>query len=372
MLIALNQITPNPKNAEIFRESLEDLKALHTSIQTQGLLSPLIVCDTPETKNLLLDGERRYRVLLELNFKTVEVTHLGPLTAEEANRHIYEAYSTHRDASLPERARLYRIIVADLTERFGGTHGGDRSQSAQRPTLKRKAIRQRAARLAGLSSSHYADMLLYVLDKGSPQIQQRFLDKDHKEHLSLNAAYLEIRSDLKEAKKRAEKKRHLYIREKDRRSKAKLAPIRAAEKAAQQDNLLAVLEEAKAKVPLNPLSMLLAPEPTQHELEVEARANFEHWRPKPLHEGVQARAALRAMGPSEVATLIVSLIDASSCSQADVLRALNVKGGNSSPFAQSSSGSKQQRGPPKEGDGTSSEMLISELMNSRSATRATF
>src|SRR5690606_31039758 len=178
-------ITPNPKNAEIFRESLEDLKALHSSIQTQGLLSPLIVCDTPQTKNLLLDGERRYRVCKELGTKQVEVTHLGTLTTEEANRHIYEAYSTHRDASLPERARLYKTIVADLTERFGGTHGGDRSQSAQRPTLKRKAIRQRAARLAGLSSSHYGDMLVYVLEKAPKDIQERFLDKDHKEHLSL-------------------------------------------------------------------------------------------------------------------------------------------------------------------------------------------
>lgn len=69
-------ISPNPNNPRLFFDD-ESMVELRKSIEKVGILVPLTVFEnhkeTPKTKYILLDGERRWRIAKELNMETVPV-----------------------------------------------------------------------------------------------------------------------------------------------------------------------------------------------------------------------------------------------------------------------------------------------------------
>ena len=67
MKLSIDKITPHPKNREIY--SLSDLDDLKSSLQTVGLLQPLIL----NQFNQILSGHRRFECIKELGWEEVEV-----------------------------------------------------------------------------------------------------------------------------------------------------------------------------------------------------------------------------------------------------------------------------------------------------------
>ena len=111
-LIPLNLIIPDPEQPrKAFITS--EMKELKNSIESQGILTPLIVeSNYKDNKYLLLDGERRYRCAKELQLEKVPTEIIkGPLTYEERTTirfHIQEQHSSWTELDKARAIYKYR------------------------------------------------------------------------------------------------------------------------------------------------------------------------------------------------------------------------------------------------------------------------
>ena len=119
--IPVLEISPNPHNPRLIfdREDLDDLKG---SIKKVGILVPLTVYRNtksfPKTKYVLLDGERRWRCVKELNWPTVKANVIDE--PEDVTQNILFMFNIHhyrREWELfPTALKLEQLIKATGTD----------------------------------------------------------------------------------------------------------------------------------------------------------------------------------------------------------------------------------------------------------------
>jgi ParB family transcriptional regulator, chromosome partitioning protein len=137
------QIRPNPHNPRVYFNE-EQLDLLRTSIQEIGILVPLIAYEDPEKPEsyILMDGERRWRVALDLGLETVPVNLIGPPTDLENVLRMFNIHAVREDWPLISLAYALRDVIL--------MSGEDReSRLAEMTGLTRSAVR-RSKRLLSL------------------------------------------------------------------------------------------------------------------------------------------------------------------------------------------------------------------------------
>jgi len=104
--IKLEKIFPDPEQPrKTFNE--KQMFELEQSVIKEGILTPLILESNYKGNNyLILDGERRYRIATELNFKKVPVKIIkGPLSFEERMIKRFHIQEVHQSWSIFDKAR---------------------------------------------------------------------------------------------------------------------------------------------------------------------------------------------------------------------------------------------------------------------------
>ena len=105
-IIQLTKIIPDPDQPRnVFSKT--ELFELKSSIEKQGILSPIIVESNYQEDNyLLIDGERRYRCAKELNLEKVPVTIIeGPLSYKERTEKRFHVQEQHHSWTELDKAK---------------------------------------------------------------------------------------------------------------------------------------------------------------------------------------------------------------------------------------------------------------------------
>ena len=102
MKLSIHKITPHPKNREIY--SLSDLDDLKSSLQTVGLLQPLIL----NQFNQILSCHRRFECIKELGWEEVEVD-IKTIDDEETELYLVH-FNKQRIKTTQEVLREYDVI----------------------------------------------------------------------------------------------------------------------------------------------------------------------------------------------------------------------------------------------------------------------
>ena len=102
MRLLLSEITPHPKNKEIY--SLSDLEDLKSSIQEVGLLQPLRLDQFKQ----ILSGHRRFECIKELGWEEVEVD-IKEINDEETELYLVH-FNKQRIKSTKEVLNEYDVI----------------------------------------------------------------------------------------------------------------------------------------------------------------------------------------------------------------------------------------------------------------------
>jgi ParB/Sulfiredoxin domain len=168
---SVDALRPNPVNAEVFSESLDDasIEALAGNIQRHGLRCPIEVA----ADDTIVDGERRWRAVRLLGWLTVPVNVvMDSPDREDVEEYVFDAFSSNRDASLRERVRLFSLATSVLTRRHGRGRGRPSGKDPQLEDLfwDPEQIRSVAARRAGFTSYELARRAAKVVEHGHPGV----------------------------------------------------------------------------------------------------------------------------------------------------------------------------------------------------------
>ena len=186
MRLLLSEITPHPKNKEIY--SLSDLEDLKSSIQDVGLLQPLIL----NQFNQILSGHRRFECIKDLGWKDVEVD------IKEINDEETELYLVHFNK---QRVKSIKEVLNefDILSKFYGRNQGKRSDLTSVQSNKSESHfnrRDLISKEIGIASSQLGK-LLFIRKNNEDHIE--LIDKGI---LTINQSYLQIQREIKEKESR--------------------------------------------------------------------------------------------------------------------------------------------------------------------------
>ncbi len=102
--IELNKLVPDPYQPRQVFDPIE-MDLLKKSVQTKGILVPLIVEKYENGKYLVVDGERRFRVATELKLKNVPVEICDPMSPSDRMVMRFHLQDQHASWSPFDRAR---------------------------------------------------------------------------------------------------------------------------------------------------------------------------------------------------------------------------------------------------------------------------
>jgi len=148
------------------RKDLGDISSLSESIKRDGLIHPIAVKDTGDGKYRLLAGERRYRAVESLGWKTVQVR-IYPEGIDEAQEASIELYENlvRKDLSWEEEVRMKKELH-ELQIRLYGR------KKSTKPGAEGWSLRDTAAMLGENHGNLSRDITLAsVLDK-IPEIKK--------------------------------------------------------------------------------------------------------------------------------------------------------------------------------------------------------
>ena len=178
MKLSIDKITPHPKNREIY--SLSDLDDLKSSLQTVGLLQPLIL----NQFNQILSGHRRFECIKELGWEEVEVD-IKTIDDEETELYLVH-FNKQRIKTTQEVLREYDVI-----ERFYENNRGKFKNVRTNNLEKGYNRRDKIAEELGVKSSQLGK-LLFIRKNNEDHIE--LIDKGI---LTINQSYLQILSSYR-------------------------------------------------------------------------------------------------------------------------------------------------------------------------------
>ena len=186
MRLPISNITPHPKNREIY--SLSDLEDLRNSILEVGLLQPLII----NQYNQILSGHRRFGCIKELGWDEVEVD-IKEISEEETELYLVH-FNKQRIKSFKEVLKEYDI----LSHFYGRTQGKRNDLTFVRPNKSEVFFNRRdtISKEIGIASSQLGK-LLFIRKNKDDHIE--LIDKGI---LTINQSYLQIRRETKEKESR--------------------------------------------------------------------------------------------------------------------------------------------------------------------------
>ena len=176
MKLSIDKITPHPKNREIY--SLSDLDDLKSSLQTVGLLQPLIL----NQLNQILSGHRRFECIKELGWEEVEVD-IKEVDDEETELYLVH-FNKQRIKTTQEVLREYDVI-----ERFYENKRGKFKNVRTNNLEKGYNRRDKIAEELGVKSSQLGK-LLFIRKHNEDHIE--LIDKGI---LTINQSYLQIQRE---------------------------------------------------------------------------------------------------------------------------------------------------------------------------------
>ena len=183
MKLSIDKIIPHPKNREIY--SLSDLDDLKSSLQTVGLLQPLIL----NQFNQILSGHRRFECIKELGWEEVEVD-IKTIDDEETELYLVH-FNKQRIKTTQEVLREYDVI-----ERFYENNRGKFKNVRTNNLEKGYNRRDKIAEELGVKSSQLGK-LLFIRKNNEDHIE--LIDKGI---LTINQSYLQIQRETKEKESR--------------------------------------------------------------------------------------------------------------------------------------------------------------------------
>ena len=183
MKLSIHKITSHPKNREIY--SLSDLDDLKSSLQTVGLLQPLIL----NQFNQILSGHRRFECIKDLGWEEVEVD-IKTIDDEETELYLVH-FNKQRIKTTQEVLREYDVI-----ERFYENNRGKFKNVRTNNLEKGYNRRDKIAEELGVKSSQLGK-LLFIRKNNEDHIE--LIDKGI---LTINQSYLQIQRETKEKESR--------------------------------------------------------------------------------------------------------------------------------------------------------------------------
>jgi hypothetical protein len=189
VLVRLSELRPNPSNATIYRESIDDklLGELVDHIAVYGQREPIIVDSTL----MILSGERRWRALrLIVDAEYARVV-IDPTqrTADEVEDLVLDDFSLKRKPSVQEQLNVYAAAVRSYTRRSGRATGRPRKDDKNLSGFwDANRIRAEAAAAAGLGSRETVRHAKWVLKHGDAETKAAMLRRD----ITINAAYVRL------------------------------------------------------------------------------------------------------------------------------------------------------------------------------------
>ena len=186
MRLPISNITPHPKNREIY--SLSDLEDLRNSILEVGLLQPLII----NQNHQILSGHRRFECIKELGWDEVEVD-IKEISEEETELYLVH-FNKQRIKSFKEVLKEYDI----LSHFYGRTQGKRNDLTFVRPNKSEVFFNRRdtISKEIGIASSQLGK-LLFIRKNNEDHIE--LIDKGI---LTINQSYLQIQRETKEKESR--------------------------------------------------------------------------------------------------------------------------------------------------------------------------
>jgi len=181
--LSIHKITSHPKNREIY--SLSDLDDLKSSLQTVGLLQPLIL----NQFNQILSGHRRFECIKDLGWEEVEVD-IKTIDDEETELYLVH-FNKQRIKTTQEVLREYDVI-----ERFYENNRGKFKNVRTNNLEKGYNRRDKIAEELGVKSSQLGK-LLFIRKNNEDHIE--LIDKGI---LTINQSYLQIQRETKEKESR--------------------------------------------------------------------------------------------------------------------------------------------------------------------------
>lgn len=182
-------LKPNPVNGGVFTFSLTDdgLKPLVDDIRRNGG-QPTHAIEILED-GTILNGERRWRVLMALGVEETTVIVRRDRTEDDVAGFVLDSFNANRDATVEERVGIYKLALGVLRQRHGRPAGRpNKSASNDGGFWDPKEIETEAGRQAGLGSASRAQRALRVFEDGDEALRAAV----NAGETSINAAYKRI------------------------------------------------------------------------------------------------------------------------------------------------------------------------------------
>lgn len=134
-MMDVNKLVPHEKNDYFFDdipENSEQWMAFTESIETSGIIEPLVVS---ETSHVIISGHQRLRAAKYLKMKQVPVTFREFKSEDEVLKELIETNIRQRGVGNPNPVKFGRCI-AELERIYGIQNGGDRKSDGHNVQLK--------------------------------------------------------------------------------------------------------------------------------------------------------------------------------------------------------------------------------------------
>src|SRR5690625_2162602 len=207
--IPIQQIVPNRfQPRTIFNE--EKIEELAQTIRTHGIIQPIIVRTTNNDVYEIIAGERRWRAVETLGWKTIPAILRDMTDTETASVALIENLQ-REELTVIEEATAYKQLIElhSLTqEALAQRLGRSQSTIANKLRLLHLPEEVQEALLQKQISERHARALIALQEKDD---QIKILEKIKEEHLNVNQTEELIRT-LKEPKKQEKGKRRVQLK----------------------------------------------------------------------------------------------------------------------------------------------------------------
>ena len=169
--IPIELIDRNPENPRIFFRQ-EEMEQLYVSIKNKGLLQPIAVYKDKD-RYIILDGERRFKTFLKLNYPSIPALIQNKPSVLDNLLLMFNIHSTREQWDIFTIAMKIERVLILLKESKGSEP--TESELSEETGMTRGVIRRCKTIIA--LPQRFKEMLRLELDK--PKKEQKFSEKKH-------------------------------------------------------------------------------------------------------------------------------------------------------------------------------------------------
>lgn len=164
--IGITQISPHPKNAEIYGE--DDIQELAVKIKNSGYVKPLYITPSDEKeKYVIISGHRRYRACLSLGYEQIPVV-VKKFKNEQEELEILLLENMYRDKTTEQKvneAREWEAIESEKAKKRQSELNGKTLLRDNCPQAEQGKTRDIVAKRVGLGSGKTLERAKPVVKK---------------------------------------------------------------------------------------------------------------------------------------------------------------------------------------------------------------